>query len=429
MTSDDGRARARPSVDDSHRRTAEASDRLEILRRGVRLGADGRLLRTRRLAKIMPRAGAARGMKRAMAAMMSSGSCERPVRAMKGSKTKAKATETPLVELGALEECIVLRRPSVRNRSPYVADVRVMERARIGADGEFPIAVTHVPNLDSGGKLREGTRALCSRQPGVSPDTLGPHGTPKCELICRLLRCEEEENADLDDGGVWVSAHPSLVETIAMRLLERGALDDRLHPSPTVKTKGEGIKTQKMMKREVSESASNSYRPDFAVAHEDGTTTILEVKQVVDTDYSREFVKKRAKAQAPHPAYSPKTEGPYRRAGIFPWGKRGQKGPDNEKVVSARAIDHLRELTELVSKDAKVHPAVLFICSRGDVEGMRPNGAACPSFAKYLARAQRKGVRILVQKVRWDGKGNAYDAGPLELWPALEEGDEFVEKA
>ena len=163
---------------------------------------------------------------------MPSGSCERPVRAMKGSKTKAKATETPLVELGALEECIVLRRPSARNRSPYVADVRVMERARIGADGEFPIAVTHVPNLDSGGKLREGTRALCSRQAGISPDTLGPHGTPKCELICRLLRCEEEENADVDDGGVWVSAHPSLVETIAMRLLERGALDDRLHPSP-----------------------------------------------------------------------------------------------------------------------------------------------------------------------------------------------------
>jgi hypothetical protein len=29
----------------------------------------------------------------------------------------------------------------------------------------------------------------------VTPDTLGKFGTPKCELICQLLRCEEPENA------------------------------------------------------------------------------------------------------------------------------------------------------------------------------------------------------------------------------------------
>ena len=52
------------------------------------------------------------------------------VNAMNGSETKAKATETPLMELGALESRIVLRRPSARNRSPYIVDVRVMERER-----------------------------------------------------------------------------------------------------------------------------------------------------------------------------------------------------------------------------------------------------------------------------------------------------------
>ncbi len=278
--------------------------------------------------------------------------------------------------------------------------------------------------------MREGVRVLCSRQKGVTADSLGPHGTPKCELIARLLRCEERENANQADGGVWVSAHPALAEQIALGLLEQGSLDDRLHPSPIVK--GEGIKTQKMLRRQSTESVSNHYRPDFAVEHEDGTTTILEVKQVVDTDYSPESVMEQARAQKPHPAYAPKAE-PYRRAGIFPWGRRGQQGPSGEKVVSARAIEHLRELAELASEDQSndVHPCVLFICSRADAEGFRPNGAACPSFAKYLMEARRKGVRVLVQRVRWgvgEDVGKAFDGGPLNVWSDLEEGDEFVVK-
>ena len=44
---------------------------------------------------------------------------------MNGSETKARATDTPLMELGALESRIVLRRPSA-----YIVDVRVMERER-----------------------------------------------------------------------------------------------------------------------------------------------------------------------------------------------------------------------------------------------------------------------------------------------------------
>jgi len=347
---------------------------------------------------------------------------KRKARATSRTATKASRVETKpdalLIDLGTdLEECIVEARPSTRNRSPYVADVMPV--------GASVSAIAHVPNLDSGGKLRPGARTLCSRQPGVTRDTVGPHGTPKCELVCRLLRCEEEDNKSM--GGVWLSAHPSLVERIALSLLQRGALNDRLHSSPVAK---DGIKTQKMMKREVTESASNSYRPDFAITHEDGSTTVLEVKQVVDTDYSRGNVQAQAENQSPHPAYSPSGSEPYVRSGIFPWGKRGQKGPDGEKVVSARAIEHLRELAELASKENGIHPAVLFICSRDDVEGMRPNGAACPSFVKYLERAKRKGVRVLVQKVRWgdrgDDIGKAFDAGPLPLWAPLEEGDEFI---
>ena len=326
----------------------------------------------------------------------------------------------PLLDLGPLVRCTVMQRPSVRNKSPYVADVIVSTTNKV--------AVTHVPNIDSGGKLRKGAIILASKVPNVDENTLGKFGTPKCEYICRLLRCEEEEH---DGGGVWLSAHPALGEQLAKALLERGALDDRLGPSAVVK---DSIQTQKMLKRQVTESVSNSYRPDFSVTHEDGSVTVLEVKQVVDSDYSREFVHARAETQAPHPAYSPSGDqsSPYVRAGIFPWGKRGQKGPDGEKVVSARAIEHIRELTAMAKNaDAIPRPAILLMCGRGDVKGFRANGAACPSFVRYLDEARHAGVRVLCHAIRWgegDEVGKAFDAGALDLWPALIEGDEFVAK-
>ena len=373
--------------------------------------------------------------------------------------TMATADAAPLLDLGELVECELLRRPSARNKSPYVADVKVLSSGII--------AIAHCPNLDGGGKCVPGTRVLCSRQPGVSADTMGPFGTPKCEFVIKLLRCHEPEyHGPGADDGVWVSAHPALAESLTLALIKRGALDSRLSASPVDKTV---IETQRSMKRLASGSSSGSYRPDYRLSHEDASVTILEVKQVVDTDYDPQHVEARAKLQAPHPVYSPlsmhatashshsndqstakktsKTtknnakvlKHAYQRSGIFPWGKRGQKGPDGQKVVSARAIDHIRELTKLAESShacdgpGAVRCAILFVCGRGDAMNVRSNGAACPTFARYLESAQEKGlVTVLCHRVRWGQGaevGKAYDDGPLKLMPALAAGDEFIGKA
>ena len=50
----------------------------------------------------------------------------------------------------ALVEAEVVRRPSQRNRSPYVADIRVAGRE----------AICHVPSLDLGGKCVAGSTIL-----------------------------------------------------------------------------------------------------------------------------------------------------------------------------------------------------------------------------------------------------------------------------
>ena len=151
---------------------------------------------------------------------------------------------------------VVLQRPSARNRSPYVGDVRL-------SDGR--VAIAHMPCLDMGGKCAAGAEVLLrpavdkKTRVAVGPDAVGKYGTPKCEYILVLLRCLESENAHLSSHGVFVGAHPSLGERVADALLRRGSLDEDLG-SPVSK-----------IEREVSGVAGTDMRTDFLLSHPDGS--------------------------------------------------------------------------------------------------------------------------------------------------------------
>jgi DNA-binding sugar fermentation-stimulating protein len=135
---------------------------------------------------------------------------------------------------------------------------------------------------------------------------------------------------------------------------------------------------------------------------------IVEVKTVVDTDYCASWpVPEKAKC------IFTSTREPYQRTAIFPWGQSKQTGPDGEKVVSARAIKHVKELTDIVVLNQEkdncgsvenpiTSATILFLVNRGDALRFRPNHEACPSFAKYMKAARDSGVHILAKKVRWD---------------------------
>jgi len=238
----------------------------------------------------------------------------------------------------------------------------------------------------------------------VGAKALGPYGTPKCEFITQLLRVAEPENAAL--GGCWIGAHPSLGERIANALFERGLIA--------------GLPPALGLRREVANIAGCDMRADFLLTHEGDARTVVEVKTVVDTDYN--------------PATAPDRkdcvflgrDDPYVRAGIFPWGRAAQQGPQGEQVVSARAIKHVDELAAIArgkrrEKGCSLAAAVLFIVVRHDARKFRPNHEACKSFAQHLAAAASSGVRVLAQGVRWGegpDKGKAFSTGPLEVeWP------------
>ena len=377
----------------------------------------------------------------------------------------AASGRAPLLTLGPdLVRGTVVRRPSERNRSPYVGDVRL-------ADGR--IAVAHMPSLDMGGKVRArglargcslppdraraprlaGRRGCvlravycwnalvvwpvcliyrplapaCTPGPGgatsraqcvagadvllrvamdrkgrpVGADAMGKHGTPKCEYILQLLRVDDPENAHL--GGCWVGAHPSIGEKVAAALLDCGALDACVGSSIVA------------VQREVANPAGADMRCDFVATGSCGRRSVIEVKTVVDSDYNPETAPSRKGC-----VFLGRTV-PYERAAIFPWGTARQKGPDGEKVVSARAIKHVRELALLAqgklqeADGTRLGAVLVFVVVRADALSFRPNAEACPSFARHVREAQAAGVRIVARRVSWSDSGEAFDDGEIPV--------------
>jgi DNA-binding sugar fermentation-stimulating protein len=216
----------------------------------------------------------------------------------------------------------------------------------------------------------------------------------------------------------WVGAHPSLGESIVDQLLQR----DQLLSDEVVD-----------IRRQVTLNTTSSKvtRADFVVTHSDDTQRVVEVKTVVDTDYSSETSMDPSKLKGVFVSQSC----PYRRTGLFPWGNSKQKGPSNEPVVSARAIKHVMELTDIVKKSetqsrgaedsAPEKATIVFLVIRSDAEVFRPNVEACPSFCRYLKQAEDAGVEILVPRVRWEvdeaGQASCYLDKMLGIeWPELD---------
>ena len=280
------------------------------------------------------------------------------------------------------------------------------------ADGREAIA--HLPTFDMGHQVKVGTDMLLlpardSKGALVGSTAVGKHGTPKCEFIVQLARVSEPENRDIDPLGVWVGAHPSLGEKFTHAMLKQGL----------VKELGEVVD----IKREVANVCGTNMRVDFVVTHKDGTRTALEVKTVVDADYCPTVtrVSEEEKAKALFLGH----ETPYRRAGIFPWGEiKNQRGPNGEKVVSARAIKHLDELSaiqtgeKLCPEGERLKAAVLFVVLRCDALSFRPMRESCPSFVNHLRNATDRGVKVLAYRVAWgtgDEEGVAFFDGALKV--------------
>jgi len=295
----------------------------------------------------------------------------------------------------ALLRAQLLCRPSKRNRAPYVGDILLP----CGRE-----AIAHFPSLDLGGKCLPGHTVLVrpardSKGRLVGPGAVSPkYGTPKCEFICQAVECREAEN---EPDGCLVGAHPRFGELIAARLLLPGTGFLPLSP-----------KRIASVKQEVTGVAGCNMRSDFVVSFEDGSAMAVEVKTVVDTDFAPHTAPVLTAAERKKRCVYVGNGVPYQRAAIFPWGTQKQLLDPNDKsspkVVSTRAIKHVRELTLIASgqRTDEAYPqlsaAVLFIVVRDDAKQFRPNHEACPQFAAHLSAAKEAGVVIAACQVAFE---------------------------
>lgn len=317
-----------------------------------------------------------------------------------------------LFDLGILHRFIVVSRPSISVRTPYVADLLAdteevrgltrtyfMERCstfrsqkdKVDAlkslstelrnlgnrKKKEAIVLGHTPSLDCAGMIIPGSTVYCTENLSTTSKTA------YSVQLCEELR-DDEQNY------VTVGCHPALAERAAGRLLELQLLPE-LGPYDV-----DNICTQQTYGRS---------RVDFTLSNADrdgGSITLVEVKNCVGADYCEGLV---PVGRSDVGVYTMPAEG-YLRHAIFP---HGHKKP-GIRVVSDRAIKHIHELTNLhgtvdATTGKAISAAILFIVNRSDCAAFRPCHEACLLFAQVLRRAQLRGLTLIAKELVWcDGK-------------------------
>ena len=211
--------------------------------------------------------------------------------------------------------------------------------------------------------------------------------------------------------------------------------------------------------KEESITNTNSEKTNYHHTNLKRRRALIEVKNVVCSDYSAQFAPIKTGPNhcviiAPETMIKSKEENendnndnksdatkneeliPYQRSGIFPWGRVGQTF-EGKKVVSERAIKHLRNLAMLTSKrktkDMKqqneqgnngfdpdeeedhCQTVVLFVLNRSDCVRMRACHEACSVFANELKATHDKGTLVLCFRTRWTEEGKAYFDGMVPV--------------
>ena len=345
--------------------------------------------------------------------------------------TSNNVNDAPLLDLGTLIEGIVIKRPSSTIKSPYVADVQL---AHAGPDD--PVVLAHAPALDVGGLCSPGSTVLMKARPP------GGKTTHSIELVVA-------DGPNGEEDAVLVGAHPRLGEELAEKVLRKGLLEDYIgfagasfdapatpkKKSPK-KAKGKSgpgdvadvdheheygnMKPGIYIKKQITYGDS---RVDFELSRVEEEAqkathvakALIEVKNVVCSDYFSAHAPEKKNSNHCVLINVEEEESQYKRNAIFPWG-RVQQEFEERKVVSARAIKHLRNLVD-IGKGKAVQPIVLFVVNRSDCELVRACHEQCPMFAEELTNAQKNGVLVKAFRVRWSKDGKAYFDGivPVDL--------------
>jgi len=273
-----------------------------------------------------------------------------------------------LLKIDGLIEGAVVKRPSKFIKTPYVADINIVNQ-------NVDTVLGHTASLGCCGLADAGATIL------MAPTTVNKGKKNEDKLHCEY-RVYLSVLLERDTETI-VGIHPKLAEDLTESALN-GNLLSKL---PNIKR----------YRREVAMYVEGKVdsRFDFMGVDCNDIPFIMEVKNVPLADYEDITAKDRSKKCYDNKDINSKVA-------YFPDGYR-KKSAD---PVSPRALKHIRELT-LIKRESKTRCIMCYVIQRTDVDRFQPS-IIDPEYREAVKIAIDAGVEIITLVVRWTKEGDAY---------------------
>ena len=276
-----------------------------------------------------------------------------------------------LLKIDGLVEGTVAKRPSKFIKTPYVADIQILESKRD--------VLGHTASLGCCGLADVGATIMMAplNKKKEKPEKKD-HDKLSCQYSVYLSVLLEREQE------IVIGIHPKLAENLVEATLKANLFQ-----------KLQNIKGYKREKAIYIKDQVDS-RFDFIGVDCDGIPFIMEVKNVPLADYE-DICKKERKN-----GFSYFNRDINSKVAYFPDGYR-KKSVD---PVSPRALKHIRELT-LIKRETKIRCIMCYVIQRTDVDRFQPS-VVDPEYREAVKIAIAAGVEIITLVIKWTKKGEAY---------------------
>ena len=269
-----------------------------------------------------------------------------------------------LIKLDGLVEGSVVKRPSKKIKTPYVADIIL--------DNSSEEFLAHTASLGCCGLADVGAKVLMTLMP------ISKSGNEKQKCKYRIYLAIQKQ----DDFETIIGIHPKLAEDLCESALQKNCLSI--------------LKNIKHYKRETVISIKDKVdsRFDFTGVDENGIPFIMEIKNVPLADYEDMSSKERKKMDFTGRDWNSKVA-------YFPDGYRKK----STEPVSPRALKHVRELTT-IKKETKVRCILCFVIQRTDVNRFTAS-VIDEEYRSAVKNAIEAGVEIITLVIKWNRDGVA----------------------
>jgi DNA-binding sugar fermentation-stimulating protein len=283
----------------------------------------------------------------------------------------------PIMKIDGLIEGVVIKRPSLFIKSPYVSDIQIIEN---NTTNNNETLLTHSPSLGCCGLADKDAHVLIGKMPEKKQKKIAVN-TEKEKLSCKYviyLSIYKEKDTEQIIG-----IHPKLAEKLVENALKQNLL-----------TKLSNVKKYKKEATMYVENKVDS-RFDFMGIDENDIPFIMEVKNVPLADYEDVSIKERKKMSFDERPIQSKVA-------YFPDGYRKKQND----TISPRALKHIKELT-IIKSESKTRCIMCYVIQRTDVNRFQPS-VIDPEYRDAFYEAVNAGVEVITLVIQWNRNGEAY---------------------